>query len=168
MLKRLAVLTAGAVGLGATGVSAATLAGQPETPTTTSFRLYGAGWQVHSNTQPRGVKPNRGDRISSYGELRSAKGEKVGDFFGNIVSLRSPFASSPFGDASLEIHSFVLKDGSLFGLGNTVPNGQAEDTYAIVGGTGRYAGARGIYVSRQAARGLGGDGSADFTFHLYA
>jgi hypothetical protein len=168
MLKRLAVLTAGAVGLGATGVSAATLTGQPEAPRTTTLRLYGAGWQVHSNTQPRGVKPNRGDRVTSYGELRSAEGEKVGDFFGSIVSLRSPFAAGLSGDASLEIHSFVLNEGSLFGLGNTVPNGQAEDTFAIVGGTGRYAGARGIYVTRQAARGLGGDGSADFTFHLSA
>lgn len=168
MLKRLAVLTAGAVGLGATGVSAAALSGSPAAPQSTSFRLYGTGWQVHSNTQPRGTKPNRGDRMSSYGELRSADGERIGDFFGNIVSLRSPFAAGPWGNASLEIHSFVLKDGSLFGLGNSVPNGEATDSYAIVGGTGKYAGARGIYIARQGPRGLGGDGSADFTFHLNA
>lgn len=166
LLKRLAVLTAGVVGLGATGVSAATLSGTPAAPATSSFRLLGTGWQVHSNTQPRGVKPNRGDRVSSYGELRGTDGERVGDFFGNIVSLRSPFAGGPLGNASLEIHSFVLKDGSLFGLGNSIPNGEESDTYAIVGGTGRYAGARGVYVARQGLRGLGGDGSAEFTFHL--
>lgn len=164
LLKRLAFLSAGAIGLGVTGASAASL---PAPPSATTLRLYGRGWHVYSNTQPRGSAPGKGERFSSYGELVDGPdGEKVGDFFGTIVSMRSPFAAGPAGGASLEIHSFVMNEGTVFGLGNLLPNGEPTDTFAIVGGTGRYAGARGTYVSRQAHRGLGGDGTADFTFNL--
>ena len=39
-----------------------------------------------------------------------------------------------------------------------------EGTYAVIGGTGRFAGARGTYVARQGHREVGGDGEADFAF----
>jgi hypothetical protein len=38
-----------------------------------------------------------------------------------------------------------------------------ESVFAIVGGTGRYLGARGSYVARRLPVELGGDGSAAFT-----
>ena len=43
-----------------------------------------------------------------------------------------------------------------------------EGSYAIVGGTGRYAGASGTYTARQSLRELGGDGTAEFTLNLTA
>jgi hypothetical protein len=36
-----------------------------------------------------------------------------------------------------------------------------EGTFAIVGGTGRYSGARGSYTARQSPIGRGGDGTAE-------
>ena len=42
----------------------------------------------------------------------------------------------------------------------------AENVYAVVGGTGRYAGARGSYTARQHPQELEGDGTAEFALRL--
>jgi len=50
-------------------------------------------------------------------------------------------------------------------MGSVLPG---ESLFAIVGGTGRYAGARGSYVASQHLRELGGDGTAHFVLNLSA
>jgi hypothetical protein len=51
------------------------------------------------------------------------------------------------------------------GMGSVEPGRHA---FAVVGGTGRYAGARGAYVASQHLRELGGDGTAHFVLDLIA
>ena len=63
----------------------------------------------------------------------------------------------------LELHTFKLRDGTIIGSGTS---GALEGEFAILGGTGRYAGARGTYVARHNRRELGGDGTAEFRFQL--
>jgi hypothetical protein len=61
--------------------------------------------------------------------------------------------------AALELHTFELGDGSIFGVGA----GAAEQaTFAVIGGTGQYAGASGSYVARHSLR----DGTAEFRLNL--
>jgi hypothetical protein len=90
--------------------------------------------------------------------------ERVGDFFASYFSL--PEASSGGRFASLEHHTFTLAGGSIMGTGATRPGLDSEDEFAIVGGTGRYAGARGTYIVRQSHQEFGGDGTAVITFKL--
>lgn len=88
---------------------------------------------------------------------------RVGEFSAARFALESPFGGTA-GAASLDLHSFNLQDGTILGLGTTVADG--ESMFAITGGTGRYAGARGTYVARQNPRELGGDGTAEFRLSL--
>ena len=53
------------------------------------------------------------------------------------------------------------------GSGTTLP-GVADNEFAIVGGTGRYAGARGTYLARRDPLEFGGDGTASFEIDLTA
>jgi len=98
-----------------------------------------------------------------YGDLHaSPESERVGAFYATYVSLHRPGWVGPL--ASIEQHTFVLADGSIMGAGTTKPGLGTEDEFAIVGGTGRYAGIRGTYVLSQSHQELGGDGTAKVTF----
>jgi hypothetical protein len=61
------------------------------------------------------------------------------------------------------MHTFKLGDGSIFGTGTA---GSLEGSFAVLGGTGRYAGVQGTYAARQGHSELGGDGAAEFVFDL--
>ena len=111
--------------------------------------------------------PVKGERLTSYGELLDRpNGTKVGEFSSAVFALGSPFGVMPAGATSLEYHSFNLHDGTIIGLGTGAAGG--ESVFAIVGGTGRYAGARGTYVAHQRPRELGGNGTAEFRLTLFA
>lgn len=129
-----------------------------------SFRLYGRNWYGESAHLRAGEAPGGGDRLSVYGELLDAPdGHKVGEFYSSVVCLASPYRESAFGAAALEVHTLNLEAGTIVGIGS---GSGGERTYAIVGGTGRYTGARGSYRARQDPYGFGGDGSAEFVVTL--
>ena len=88
-------------------------------------------------------------------------GKVVGHFTAAHLTHDSPFAAAA---SSLEIHTFALEAGSIHGLG-MVARG-TEGHFLILGGTGRYAGARGSYVAHQHVRELGGDGTSEFHLTL--
>ena len=67
----------------------------------------------------------------------------------------------PSGRDGVELHTFQLEEGTLLGMGRV-------GGYAVVGGTGAYAGASGAYVFEHLAEHLGGDGSAHFVIDLTA
>ena len=162
-LVRGIVLAAGALGLGAgriTGASAAT-------PSQQKLTLYGRFFHLHAQGRRAGVVPVKGERLTGYGELLDGpNGTKVGEFFSTLFAVDSPFAPTTAGATGLEYHSFNLQDGTILGLGTGAAGG--ESVFAIVGGTGRYAGARGTYVADQRPRELGGNGTAEFRLTLVA
>src|SRR4051812_21367922 len=156
VLGRSVAFAAGALGGGA-AAGAGTAAAA--TPKATELKLHGRHFHLHAPSHRAGRLPERGDRLSAYGELCDRPGGKtVGHFTSAFFALDSPFA----GASSLELHTFHLDDGTIHGLGSAARG--AEGHFAILGGTGRYAGARGSYVSHQHLREHGGNGTA--AFHL--
>ena len=127
---------------------AATPAGAPRT-----MRLIGRDW--HTDTAKL---PGKGDQYSVYGALHDPAGDKVGEFFSTNIGVNSPFQVTGEGIGSFEVHTLTLPGGTLVGVGI---GGGSERAYAIVGGTGKYAGVRGSYLARQDTFGLGGDGKAE-------
>ena len=157
LLVRGLALVGGAVGLAAARQDDSAQAALPETKST-ELRLYGRKFHLHAPSHVSGQVPVHGDRHSGYGELLDWPGGKVvGHFTAAHLTHQSPFAA---GASSLDIHTFTLPAGTIHGLG-AVPRG-AEGHFVVLGGTGRYTGARGSYVARQHARELGGDGAAEF------
>jgi hypothetical protein len=163
LLQRGLVLLGGALGIGA--ASGVGTAGAVPAPPSRELTLYGRGFHQHSPARRPGEVPRKGDRATTYGELLDrAGGAKIGEFTAAFLALGSPFGASSFAAASLEVHSFYLKDGTILGLGSAAT--AWEGAFAVVGGTGSYAGARGSYLARQRPRELGGDGTAEFHLTL--
>jgi hypothetical protein len=125
-----------------------------------TIRFVGRGW--HTDTAKAALL-GKGDAYSVYGELLSPAGDKMGEFFSQNVGVNSPFQITGEGVGSFEIHTLSLLEGTIVGVG---VGGGHERTYAIVGGTGKYAGARGSYLARQDTYGLGGDGKAELLLTL--
>lgn len=130
----------------------------------TTLKLAGHGF--HAFTGERvGLLPSKGDAYSVYGELLDASGVKVGDFMATCTAIDSPFEITGQGVGSIETQTLNLRDGSIIGVGAGTG---ATRAYAIVGGTGKYAGARGSYTATIDAHGLGGSGAAAFEITLSA
>lgn len=163
ILKRGAIgvasVAAVAVAAGA-GTSPAKSAVRPTGNGATTLRLLGRGW--HADTAD-GKLPGKGERYSVYGELTDGAGQKQGEFFSQSVGVDSPFELTGEGKGAFEIHTLTLPGGTLVGVG---VGGGRERSYAIVGGTGKYVGARGSYLARQDTYGLGGDGKAELLLTL--
>ena len=124
-----------------------------------TIELFGRGW--HADT---GKVPSKGDSYSVYGELLTAPdGGKCGEFYAACLAIDSPFQLTGEGVGSLEIHTLVLAEGSIVAMG---AGGGTERSFAIVGGTGRYTGARGSYTANQDTYGLGGSGTAALKLRL--
>jgi hypothetical protein len=160
MLKSSLALAAGAVGIGA----ARTALGGADPPAAAATgrlptRLSLSARHVHAVVEgrPLGQGARAGDRTVLSGELVDAEGTSLGRFLG----ISTAFDATSPGTSAVESHTFQLADGTLHGTGTAEAGG--ESVFAIVGGTGRYHGARGSYVARQMPVELGGDGSAAFT-----
>jgi hypothetical protein len=172
-----------AVGLGAAGkVLAAQPASEAEPKQATSsgsqFVLYGAAWRIGSEDLRRGELPRAGTRLIARGEILDKpaneksrqkareKSQKVGDFFATYYQVNAPGKVAAHEPGSLELHTFVLPEGTILGSGLASAAADSEGVFAIIGGTGRYLGARGSYVARQSYADFGGNGTASFTFNL--
>jgi hypothetical protein len=132
------------------------------------IRLYGQGWQMQSDA-PRATwaRPARGQQSLVFGELfdapADAGGSKVGELYATCTCVNSPFGPGPLSATLLEQHTLNLQDGTLTGIGTSQDD---EGVFAIVGGTGRFAGARGSYTARQSPIGRGGDGTAELVISV--
>ena len=162
-LKRLLLVAGGAVGAGVAGnrlladeQDTAPAVAAPSRPEPRTLVLHGRDWRFASpNTQP-GELPSLTDAGVPLGRLVDRQGREVGRFRA---------ASLPTLAGALELHTFELDGGTILGIGT---GGIHEKPFAIVGGTGHYAGASGTYVAKQSPRELGGDGTAEFTLTLVA
>jgi hypothetical protein len=163
-------LLSAAVGMGAISESGlavgrdSTAEPKPEGQVT----LYGVRWQITSEDLSRGELPTAGVRMLVRGEIfdKPSGGCKTGDFFATYYRLNTPGKVALDVPGSLELHTFVFSDGTLVGSGvaNSAPD--SEGQFAVIGGTGRYHGAKGSYFARQSYAELGGSGTAMFTLKL--
>ena len=154
MLKgSLGVLVA-AIGLDAAGPASASHArSEPTLQLFATSLVLG----VHGRSHGRPAQPD--DHVTAHGRLVDrAGGAPIGTFAATGVVVRSPFLDHP---STIEQHVFVLQHGTLTGSGHAIAG---VGTFAVTGGTGRYAGARGSYDAALSPHGLGGDGTAHFDF----
>jgi hypothetical protein len=132
-----------------------------------ALTFYGANMHSFHPARVKGVLPGRGERYVSYGELLDGPGgEKVGEFYAAAFATGSPFGESDVSAASVQLQTFKLADGMLIGVAADEPRTESSTVHAIIGGTGKYAGASGTYVASLEAREHGGDGSAAFVFNI--
>jgi len=102
---------------------------------------------------------------AAAGELVDESGKQKGGFHSYRLGADGPFGPGT-GVAGLELQVLQLADGMLFGI---VAGGAAlEKAHAILGGTGRYAGACGSYVEREISSGPTGRGAVEFVVSLTA
>jgi hypothetical protein len=143
MVLRGLLLIAGAVGIGAAGMEARTMAGGASGDVRLRLRAVRLR-SVAPGVQP-GSLPGPGDDRLVTATLVDSAGRTVGE-------LRTALA--PGAPDAVEVQRLVLDDGTLVGLGE---NGD----FAVVGGTGRFAGATGSYVTRP-----GDDDELELVFDL--
>jgi hypothetical protein len=161
VLKRGLVLAAGAVGL-----SAASGEARAATKIDVSggeFRLYGSNWRLVTPARAAGEAIQLGDHGAVYGDLLDARKRAIGQFYGSRLAIQAAQNGHAHADASVEVHTFVLPKGTLIGMGTSV---LGKAVFAIVGGTGAYANAKGSYAATQWLRELGGNGTAEFDLTL--
>jgi hypothetical protein len=161
MLQRGLVLVAAGCGLAASGELVPAIAGAATAPEKGTFTVAGRDWRSSPSGRDPGAPPGHGERATLCGELLAEDGTRAGTFRGTSFFVEGAFAGSE--DAGLEFHTFSLPEGTIAGMGVA---GAGASAFTVVGGTGRYAGARGTYVGEQSPLEAGGDGSATFTFRL--
>jgi len=122
-----------------------------------TLTLRGTGWRLTAPGLVRGDLPKRGDLATVTGTL-----DPGGEFAGTIHYLDVNTGHGPFASAQQETHTFHLADGTIVGMGTSLAG--REPVFAIVGGTGRYAGVTGSYSAVQSPFEVGGDGTAEFIF----
>ena len=80
--------------------------------------------------------------------LDAPDGASVGEFVATALAAEVSFGI-PSGSASpLEMQTFRVGESTLFGIGAGGARGR-ERAYAVLGGTGRFAGARGTVLERE-------------------
>jgi hypothetical protein len=168
-------LKGGVTLLGALGMGMASKSGLAGTPDRAAegkqsvpLVLHGKRWRITSQDLRRGELPPAGVRMLARGEImdKASHGRKIGDFFATYYRLNTPGKVTHHEPGSLELHTFVFSDGTIVGSGVATAATDSEGQFAIIGGTGRYQGARGSYVARQSYSDLGGDGTATLTLSL--
>ncbi len=118
-------------------------------PGGTTLRLYTRPRPIASPPRPARAGQSDHARQLTAGELLDAPdGRRIGTVHTNCFCPAAPFSAQPSA-SDLEFQVMQMDDGTLFGMcGGAAERG--AKVRAIVGGTGRYAGARGVYIERPA------------------
>lgn len=154
VLQRGLTLLAGgvAVGAGARTVRAEEPAAPvvpTATPAVSTLTLYARKRPVAGPPRAtRGAHTPDARTLASGELLDSPGGRAIGSFHTNCFCMGTPLGPHNHAASNLEFQVLQLADGTLFGISG----GGASDmkAHAVVGGTGRYAGARGSYIERPA------------------
>jgi hypothetical protein len=166
LLQRGLVAAAAALGL-ATGNRRASASAErgpaPEAPPLVAgrpLRWYGRGRTVFTGGKGAGSRSLRRLEL-----LDRPDGAPIGEFFASGFQFETAFGPLPGAPSNVELHTFRLGEDTLFGIGAPSPRGR-ERTHAVLGGTGRFAGARGSYVERDVEGGAPGRGRVEFVVTL--
>ena len=89
-------------------------------------------------------------QLTSGDLLDAPHGRRIGAVYTNCFCPPAPFGAQQSG-SDLEFQVMHLDDGTLFGMCGGAAAESGAKMRAIVGGTGRFAGARGASVERPAA-----------------
>jgi hypothetical protein len=142
LLQRGIALIGGALGVGAVGGE---VHARAEIARSETLQLLG---RRRSPARLAPATQGAHQHAVSSGDLLDAKGgETIGSFHTNGFCLETRLGTPMPSDSNIAFQTFVLADGSLFGLGGG-PSPDGDRTCAVLGGTGRYAGAQGTYVER--------------------
>jgi len=156
-LQRGLVVLGGLVGLGA---GAAARAGRgvvtAEAPPGASMTL-----QVRDLRGP-GRLPGRNEAATARADLFDPAGRRVGELHVASLPMTGPGVAAP-DTGVMEWHTFHLDGGTIIGTGSA---GTERGSFAVVGGTGRFANARGTYDLLRG--GAMEDGAAEFVLRLEA
>ncbi|MGH9393594.1 MAG: hypothetical protein ACRD1E_05445, partial [Terriglobales bacterium] len=157
--RRDVLIRGGSALLGATVAALATSSAPPlpQGRAAAPALVHGRGWRIASRDVRKGELPTEGVRMLIRGELYDGRAgaAKIGDFYASTHRLATLGKSSPQAPGSLELHTFVFSDGTLVGSGLASAAVDSEGEFAIIGGTGKYLGARGSYRAQQSHRELG-------------
>lgn len=132
-------LLAGGTALAGTSRWAA--AASPPAPPGKTLTLY-------ARARPAAGHDHGAGRIIAMGDLLDGPaGARIGAFFTNCFCVPTPFGGvQRSAESTLEFHVLQLEDGTLFSMG---AGGTAADQgFAIIGGTDRFAGRSGACVLR--------------------
>lgn len=141
-VQRVLCIFGGAFGASALPPSTTAAPAKPvSVPNSGTIRLHLECRHKHKTGQQSG-------RVVCGGEiLDRAGGLAVGQFHANCFSAESTFGTpNPFAASNVEMHTIRLADGMIFGMGANNSKTDIEKAHAIIGGTGKFAGARGTYI----------------------
>lgn len=163
-------LLAGAVGLEVAGRTRAAAAA-PAPPATgavpvTTLVLQARGLRALPASGRTGAPPARGDGVTLHADLVDATGAHAGTLTGVSHCTAAPLSSDESPVGAVEMHTMTLRDGVILGMGTSPAVAAGSAAFAVVGGTGRYAGARGSYLAEQQTDAAGGRGCARYTLTL--
>ena len=154
LLRRGLALFGGLAAVGTTGVLAKRAIAEPAPRPNATLTIYG---------RKRPVAGDTGARVVGIAELYDKPGgRRIGEIHTNCFCLSSPHGLDARADSNLEFHVLHLEDGSLFGMRGGSNRGAEAIPTAVVGGTGRYAGASGTLVERPMAGGTPGHDHVEF------
>lgn len=137
--------------LGATALQNSAVAEPALPPVRTSFD---GALRLHLSCRHQHVQGS-GRSLCRATLLDKPKGTAVGEFHANSFRSESALGSTnPFAASNIEMQTIRLADGTLFGMGANETR-ENEKVHAIIGGTGRFAGARGTYTIRAKSSGKG-------------
>ena len=154
--SRRALLTAGTAA-GAVGVTGLASGNAAEAAPARTLLLHGVNMHLRGTSEG----PSIGDTLTVHGELRpAAGGRSVGEVFitGVVMAGADQDAAQV---SSFEHHLFRIGNDTITGSGVVRQDGSG--TFTVTGGSGRYADARGTYISQQSAD-HAGEGIAQFSF----
>jgi hypothetical protein len=105
--------------------------------------------------------------VSSGDLRRDPHSEVIGSFHTSDFSTETSLGPRLRATADIAFQTFTLEEGTLFGLG-AGPSAGGERSCAVLGGTGKFAGARGTYVERTPSAGRVDRDTVEFIFTLSA
>ncbi len=123
------------------------------------LRVYARRWRTLSQSHVPGELPIASNTVHRKGDLSAAiDGQKTGEFSATCFFPVSSFGTRNSSGTNMELHTFALGEDTLFGMGSSNSAGPGQ-VFAILGGTGRFNGARGSYVISPVAE----EGKQDYT-----
>ena len=125
-----------------------------------TLTFYTSALRSRAPGQAPGKLPSWNGRANRHGDLLDRPaGKKVGEFGATCFG-----PEGGAGGFNLELQTVKLGEGTLFGIGSGASSDD-QKVHAIVGGTGRFAGAKGSFVVRRNP-GNGSDKAVEFVITL--